>query len=276
MATQLGLYQPDQPAISLAGYGSLPTTLFNLALTRLIRDEYSPRISQPLKSQRELQGSFGKATRTIFDNPADIEGSEPTNVGPFVRALEADLENVFQGMDGTSDFIRLHHMSVKLFLLIQHFFDPDSPETRLAVLEANNFEITFMTYIIEADFRISLFAYIPVHLFRMLFTAAGAGFKVLSSSDSPDVDTELGNTTLNQAISAMRKCSVENKDVAERHVEIMRQLWLKTDTVSMLGCWQPSSLVPIGSDAVSAAASVAIGDVLSSNAPEPQPQTDMD
>lgn len=87
---------------NVAGYGSLPTTLFNFALTGSIRDEYFPRISQPLKSQAELQGFFGKATRTIFDNPAEIGGSEPTNVGPFVRALEADLENVIQGMDETS------------------------------------------------------------------------------------------------------------------------------------------------------------------------------
>lgn len=132
---------------------------------------------------------------------------------------------------------------MKLFLLIQHFFDPDSPERRLAVLEAYNFATTFITYIIEVDVRISLFAHIPVHLFRMLFTAAGAVFKVLNSSYSPDVDTELGNATLNQAISAMRKCSVENNDVAGRHAEIMRQLWLSTDTVSTPGCWQPPSLV---------------------------------
>lgn len=85
-----------------AGYGSLPTTLSNFALTGRIRDEYFPRISQPLKSQTELQEFFGKATRAIFDNPAEIDGPEPTNVGPFVRALEADLENVLQGMDGTS------------------------------------------------------------------------------------------------------------------------------------------------------------------------------
>lgn len=340
MATQLGLYQPDQPGYfsrlncisteplrtekirtwlactivahnNAAGYGSLPTTLSNFALTGRIRDEYFPRISQPLKSQTELQEFFGKATRAMFDNPAEIDGPEPTNVGPFVRALEADLENVLQGMDGTSDLTRLHYTAVKLFLLIQHFFDPDSPERRLAVLEAYNFATTFITYIIEVDVRISIFAHIPVHLFRMLFTAAGAVFKVLNSSYSPDVDTELGNATLNQAISAMRKCSVENNDVAGRHAEIMRQLWLSTDTVSTPGCWQPPSLVhrsrfgaslaydclfywrdnvggqrsiglnssatiPIGSDAVSEAASAATEHALSSNAPELQAQTDMD
>ncbi|KAL7911460.1 hypothetical protein GGI35DRAFT_442855 [Trichoderma velutinum] len=340
MATQLGLYQPDQPGyfsrlncistISLqteklrtwlactivahnnaAGYGSLPTTLFNFALTGLIRDEYFPRIAQPLKIQADLQGFFGKATRSIFDNPAEMGGSEPTNVGPFVKALEDDLENVVQGMDETSDLTRLHYMSVKLFLLIQHFFDPDSPERRLAVLEAYNFAVTFITYMIEADARISLFAHIPVHLFRMLFTAAGAVFKLVSSSYSPDVDTELGNATLNQAISAMRKCSVENNDVAGRHAEIMRQLWLSIDTVSTPGCWQPPSLVhrsrfgaslaydclfhwrdnvggqrsidlnssatiPMGSDVVSEPAPAATEDALSSNAHELQAQTDMD
>lgn len=134
-------------------------------------------------------------------------------------------------------------MSVKLFLLIQHFFDPDSPERRLAVLEAYNFATAFIIYMIEADARITLFTHIPVHLFRMLFTAAGVVFKVVDSSYSSDVDTELGNATLNQAISAMRKCSVENNDVAGRHAEIMRQLWLSTDTVGTPSSSQPPSLV---------------------------------
>lgn len=107
--TQRGFYLELQLTLTsnAAGYGSLPTTLSNFALTGRIRDEYFPRISQPLKSQTELQGFFGKATRAMFDNPAEMGGPEPTNVGPFVKALEADLENVFQGMDGTSGKIFL-------------------------------------------------------------------------------------------------------------------------------------------------------------------------
>ena len=222
-----------------------------------MRDEYLTKIPILLQYQAEIQAFCGKATRTMFDNPIDLLGPHSKNVIALVSGLEAELESLVQGMaelpgkDPTSpwnwltcpDITRHYYLSAKLFLRTQHFFNSDSSnERRVAILQAYNSAISLISSMITADAGLGLFAHIPAYLFRMLFTAAGVVFKVLSSSYRQDVDLDLGKTTLNEAITAMRKCSVENNDVPGRHAEIIRQLWLCAETLTTIDTSQPPVL----------------------------------
>ena len=77
----------------------------------------------------------------------------------------------------------------------------------------------------QANSQFDMLQYVPNYLFRTLFTAAGILLKVLSSDFSLDVDYVAGRRSFNDALIALRHCSIQNNDVAGRSADILAQLW---------------------------------------------------
>lgn len=121
----------------------------------------------------------------------------------------------------------LYYLAAMLFLQAQQFFGTDlnSDYRKRGILKAYSAATAFVKAMTVGNKTFRLFDFIPSFLFRMLFAAACAIWKVLTSSYRGDVDFPQGRVNFNEALSAIRKCSVENNDIAGRHVEILAQLW---------------------------------------------------
>ena len=116
---------------------------------------------------------------------------------------------------------RVYLCSARLYLQIYYFFDP-TPDTIMKAYETAG---TLISLVNTADASSGLLLYAPSYIFRMLFNAATVHWKVLQSSYAELVDANMGRKRFNEAIFALRKCSVKNNDLAGRQSEILTQMW---------------------------------------------------
>jgi hypothetical protein len=120
----------------------------------------------------------------------------------------------------------LYLWSTRLYLHVFHFFDSSLVEPkRVGIMKAYATATTLVSKVIAADTSLNILAYSPIPILRMLFTAASVIFKVLASNYSQYVDYDSGTVFFNSAISALRRCSVEENDMAIRAADILAQLW---------------------------------------------------
>lgn len=121
----------------------------------------------------------------------------------------------------------LYYLAAVLFLQTQQFFgtDENADCQRRGILKAYSAAVAMVKAMTMANRTFRLFDFIPNYLFRMLFNATCVVWKILTSSYRDCIDFRQGKANFNEALSAVRKCSVENNDVAGRHAEILAQLW---------------------------------------------------
>jgi hypothetical protein len=85
--------------------------------------------------------------------------------------------------------------------------------------------------IVAADASSDLLAYGPKCILRALFTASSVFLRVLKSEYSQYVDYDAGTALFNSTLSSLRKCSLQENDMALRAADILGQLWrLTTNT----------------------------------------------
>jgi len=90
---------------------------------------------------------------------------------------------------------------------------------------------TVVSKIVAADTSSSLLAYGPKCILRALFTASSVFLRVLKSEYSQYVDYEAGAALFNSALLSLRRCSLQENDMALRAADILGQLWrLTTNT----------------------------------------------
>jgi hypothetical protein len=65
----------------------------------------------------------------------------------------------------------------------------------------------------------------------MMWTAAYLILKVLNSSFSQHVDGEAGATLFHSIVAAIRRCSVEENDLAIRGANILADVWYRRDEI---------------------------------------------
>jgi hypothetical protein len=82
-----------------------------------------------------------------------------------------------------------------------------------------------MTEILAADASYGVLSFAPIMLPRMMWTAAYLVLKVLNSSYSQHVDCESGASLFHSIVAAIRRCSVEENDLAIRGANILADVW---------------------------------------------------
>ena len=126
-----------------------------------------------------------------------------------------------------SETNQLYLLSARLYLQGYYFFKSSQADRRKeGIMRAYQTASTLISKCVEADATYDILLFASNFLFRMLFNAAAALFKVLQSEYSKDVDFNMGKKLFNMVISCLRRCSVENNDLAGRWAEIMTQLWV--------------------------------------------------
>lgn len=112
-----------------------------------------------------------------------------------------------------------------------HYFylQGSSPVRKIGILKAYSLATAFVLRTTEANRSFGFYSHLTSYLFRALFMATCVLWKVLSSSYCLEVDYESGKDSFNRAVSALKKCSVENNDIAGRQSEIMVQIWSSSE-----------------------------------------------
>jgi hypothetical protein len=116
----------------------------------------------------------------------------------------------------------LYLWSTRLYLRLFYFFDSTLTSTRRAgILKAYAAAAT----LIPKLHSFNLLPYSPVSFLRILFTAACVLFKVLASNYAHFVDADSGALLFNTALSAIRRCSINENDMAARGADILGEMW---------------------------------------------------
>jgi hypothetical protein len=85
--------------------------------------------------------------------------------------------------------------------------------------------------ILSADTSYGALAYGPIMYPRVMWTAAYLILKVLNSSFSQHVDCEAGATLFHSIVAAIRRCSVEENDLAIRGANILADVWYRRSEI---------------------------------------------
>jgi hypothetical protein len=121
----------------------------------------------------------------------------------------------------------LYLWSTRFYLRLFHFFDSTLTSARRdGILKSYAAAATIIPKLHSFD----LLSYSPGPLLRVLFTAACVLLKVLSSNYIHFVDADSGAVLFNTAITALRKCSVEENDMAFRAADVLGQMWKTKDS----------------------------------------------
>lgn len=85
--------------------------------------------------------------------------------------------------------------------------------------------------ILSADASYGILAFAPIIFPRMMWTAAYLILKVLNSSCSQHVDCESGASLFHSIVAAIRRCSVEENDLAIRGANILADVWYRRSEI---------------------------------------------
>ncbi|KAH8817104.1 hypothetical protein F5884DRAFT_243513 [Xylogone sp. PMI_703] len=214
-------------------HGSLPISL-DLTFTIPNEHRYIHHLLKPLHNLLSMQRFCSKVDRALFGSTTGIFGPDPKSVDQIIQPLEDEIERLAQTLDNVTGITKLYHLSTELYLHIQCFFDSDttSEHRKQRILKTYSVAEVLISAMSDADSDYSFFRYIPAYLFWMLFTACCVIWKVLGSSYREEVDFDHGKAISNEGITALRKCSIENNDVAARYSEIVAQLWQGINVLS--------------------------------------------
>ncbi|OAL18020.1 hypothetical protein AYO22_11036 [Fonsecaea multimorphosa] len=209
-------------------YGLFNSAAFDFRFSVFEEEQFQQSLAPPLRCQLTIQRFCGRACRTIFDSPIGLSGSRALRVDALIDELEAELDKIEKDLTGQiSGITELYYLAAKVFLQTQQFFgtDMNADYRQRGVLKAYTAAVAFIRAATSAHRTTFLFDFIPNYLFRMLFNATCVIWKVLTSSYRERLDFQQGKADFNEGLSAVRKCSIENNDVAGRHAEILAQLW---------------------------------------------------
>lgn len=245
------ILRTDTAALSTStSFGSLPAAFHGLTVSSYQEFHYTQGLPSGLKAQMLISGFCNKLIRAFFDCTSPSQEQ-------VLKDLAAELDFVKQSLDTTigSSSIRLlrpltEHCaesnriilsSAALLLQVHYFYLSSSNSVRKAgILEAYSLAETFVTQSFDANWKSNFHSYLTSYLFRSLFMATCVLWKVLSSSYFLDVNHEAGKNTFNRAVSALKKCSIENNDIPGRQSEIMVQLWSYTEETPDMRNFEPT------------------------------------
>jgi len=88
-----------------------------------------------------------------------------------------------------------------------------------------------MTEILAVDASYGVLSFVPIIFPRMMWTAAYLILKVLNSSYSEHVDCESGASLFHSIVAAIRRCSVEENDLAIRGANILADVWYRRNEI---------------------------------------------
>lgn len=125
------------------------------------------------------------------------------------------------------DINRIYFCSARLQLGIYHWLGPSSSERTLGMIRSYAAVSALVTEILSADASYGVLAYGPILYLRMMWTAAYLIFRVLNSSLSQHVDCETGASLFHSLVAAIRRCSVEENDLAIRGANVLADVWYR-------------------------------------------------
>jgi hypothetical protein len=89
-----------------------------------------------------------------------------------------------------------------------------------------------ITDILSTDASYGVLAFAPIMYPRMMWTAAYLILKVLNSSYSQHVDCESGASLFHSIVAAVRRCSVDENDLAIRGANILADAWYRRNEMN--------------------------------------------
>ncbi|KAF2104445.1 hypothetical protein NA57DRAFT_70650 [Rhizodiscina lignyota] len=146
----------------------------------------------------------------------------------LLTSLEKDLHTFEQKyITRLSRVNRLYLLSARLHLQAYHFLESDKVDCRKdGILTAYRTASNLILEVDEEHSKSNVPSFLSNFLLRMLSTSAAVLYKVLLSDYAKEIDARAGRKSFNKAIACLRRCSVENNDIAGRTAEIMTQIWV--------------------------------------------------
>jgi hypothetical protein len=114
---------------------------------------------------------------------------------------------------------------------VYHWLGPPSPAREKGIIGSYAAASVLINEILAADASYGVLAFTPIIYPRIMWTTAYLILKVLNSSYSQYVDCEAGATLFHSIVAAIRRCSVEENDLAIRGANILADVWYRRSEI---------------------------------------------
>jgi len=120
----------------------------------------------------------------------------------------------------------IHLVETRLYLRIFYFFDSTHSEHRQSgILKAYSSATNFIALVSSSHALFNYFSYTPIPNLKYVVAALAILIQVLNSNLYTCVDYTAGAASIEAALTALRKSSIEGNDVFIRASEIFLYLW---------------------------------------------------
>lgn len=230
--------------------GYPPTgSCFDWSVDRACETGNAHTLTDDLRYHLIIQKFCYRVSKVMSANVSDPLGLPPDSQHPLMmKVLEHDL-NALEGQIfgklsceiSNSDFFfllvmlilnsvdvdRIYFLCARLQLAAYHWLGPPSQERTMGIIRSYAAASALITEILAADASYGVLSFAPIIYPRMMWTAAYLILKVLNSSYSQHVDCESGASLFHTAAAAIRRCSVEENDLAIRGANILADVWYR-------------------------------------------------
>ncbi len=130
-----------------------------------------------------------------------------------------------------TDVDRIYFRCARLQLGVYHWLGPSSPARTMGIIRSYAAASELITEILAADVSYGVLAFAPIMFPRMMWTSAYLILRVLNSSCSQHVDCESGASLFHSIVAAVRRCTVEENDLAIRGANILADVWYRRNEI---------------------------------------------
>lgn len=225
---------------------------FDWSVDRACETGNAHTLTDDLRYHLIIQRFCYRVSKIMSANVSDPLGLPPDNQHPLLmKVLEHDLNSLegeifgklsckipdlgplftFDANFNSVDVDRIYFRCARLQLGAYHWLGSPSTARTMGIVGSYAAASALISEILTADASYGVLAFAPIMYSRMMWTAAYLILKVLNSSCSQYVDCEAGASLFHSIVAAIRRCSVEENDLAIRGANILADVWYRRNEI---------------------------------------------
>ncbi|KAK2008107.1 hypothetical protein LZ32DRAFT_29864 [Colletotrichum eremochloae] len=202
-----------------------PAGFFNEAVNRAAAGRSLPDALGYFGMLYEMQKFSNRLSRTMFSVAEEGEGVPDT----VIQLLEDELNKLRQLQSRHNSDLDLFTILAVQFELQSYYFTPlstvDKTTFRHNINRAYSTAQALINLSLRLDSSCRFLAHAPQHIFRTILDAVAVVFNVLMSGHATDVELANAEVSIKNSQEALRRCSVQEGDLAMRVLRMSESYW---------------------------------------------------